>query len=90
VAVASAVASAVALAPTSTLVVGVRVFDARAAAVGRQLGADMEWLRGELSRSGVESGVRGGTGPRGEAKPAEGAEAKPPLRSSETVPSNTA
>jgi len=45
--------------------------DARAAAVGRQLGANMEWLRGELSRSGVESGVRGGTGPRGEAKEPE-------------------
>lgn len=55
--------------------------DARAAAVGRQLGADMDWLRGELSRSGVESGVRGGTGPRGEAREPEslpGDEAKKP------------
>ena len=40
--------------------------EARAKAVGRQLGSDMEWLRGELSRSGIEAGSRGATGPRGE------------------------
>ncbi|NBP52107.1 MAG: hypothetical protein EBU70_13205, partial [Actinobacteria bacterium] len=57
-----------------------------------QLGADMDWLRGQLIRSGVEYGqrggddLRGGTGPRaarpgdGAATPAEplpGAEARP-------------
>ena len=40
--------------------------NARAAAINRTLGTDMDWLRGQLIRSGVEQGPRGGTGPRRE------------------------
>jgi hypothetical protein len=39
--------------------------DARAAAISRQLGADMNWLRGQLIRSGVEYGPAA-AGPRAE------------------------
>lgn len=39
---------------------------ARADAISRTLGTDMDWLRGQLIRSGVEQGPRGGTGPRRE------------------------
>jgi len=40
---------------------------ARAATIERELGTDMDWLRGQLIRSGVE-GQRGVNGPRGEKK----------------------
>ena len=39
---------------------------ARAATIERELGTDMDWLRGQLIRSGVEGGQRGVNGPRGE------------------------
>ena len=39
---------------------------ARADTISRTLGTDMDWLRGQLIRSGVEQGPRGGTGPRRE------------------------
>jgi hypothetical protein len=42
---------------------------ARAATIERELGTDMDWLRGQLIRSGVEGGQRGANGPRGEKKP---------------------
>lgn len=42
--------------------------DARASAISRQLGADMNWLRGQLIRSGVEYGPGAAAGPR--ARPA--------------------
>jgi len=42
---------------------------ARAATIERELGTDMDWLRGQLIRSGVEGGQRGVNGPRGEKKP---------------------
>ena len=41
---------------------------ARAATIERELGTDMDWLRGQLIRSGVEGGQRGVNGPRGEKK----------------------
>lgn len=50
---------------------------ARAESINRTLGTDMDWLRGQLIRSGVEQGPRGGTGPRRDAgaeRPGAGAE----------------
>jgi hypothetical protein len=46
--------------------------DARAAAISKQLGADMDWLRGQLIRSGVEYGPRGGADARGGTGPRAG------------------
>jgi hypothetical protein len=48
--------------------------DARAARIGRTLGSDMDWLRGQLIRSGVEGGTRDGTVPRGGTGPRGGAQ----------------
>ena len=45
---------------------------ARAATIERELGTDMDWLRGQLIRSGVEGGQRGVNGPRGEKKGTDG------------------
>lgn len=41
----------------------------RAKEIESQLGGDMDWLRGELMRSGTDNRERGVTGPRSEKKP---------------------